>query len=232
VTNVDLLAFRDRAVYLPAESTLVCADVHLGRATASTVQSNLGEHDELCDRFKTLVTRFTPKEIVIAGDLLHSFSSLSQGVAQTLQRLEATADAADARMIVTPGNHDTMLAGLWDGPTETEYRVGNWAICHGHEPPETVADGYLVGHDHPALEIEGQRHPCYLYGEEVYQGADLLMLPAFTRTAAGVAVNEMLAPEFQSPLVTDVGALRPFIRDTQGDETLTFPSLDKFRRFL
>jgi putative SbcD/Mre11-related phosphoesterase len=227
-----MLALRDRAVYLPATSTLVCADVHLGRAAASNVQSDLGEHDELCERFEALVRRFDPDEIVVAGDLLHSFSTLSRGVARTLQRFEATAKAVDARMIVTPGNHDTMLEGLWDGISKREYRAGDWVICHGHKTPETDADGYLVGHDHPALEIEGQRHPCYLYGEGVYRGADLLMIPAFTRTAAGVPVNEMLAPEFQSPLITDVGALRPLIRDTQGNETLSFPSLDTFRRFL
>jgi hypothetical protein len=229
VSLVASLAFRDRAVYLPRESTLVCSDLHLGRAAASDVQSDLGEHEDLTGRFGHLLERFEPAEVVVAGDLLHSFSSLPRGVAETLQTLEHEARAAGARMVVTPGNHDTMLSGLWDGPTETAYRVGDWVVCHGHEQPELEAGRYLVGHDHPTLEVEGQRHPCYLYGEGVYRGADVLMLPSFTRLAAGVVVNRMRAAEFQSPLVTDADSFRPIVRDETGDETLTFPPLGEFR---
>lgn len=228
----DSLAFDDRAVYLGAESTLVLSDLHLGRAAASDVQSDLGEHDDLTGRVGALLDRFDPDELVVAGDLLHSFSSLPRGVTETLQSLERAARETGARVVVTPGNHDTMLSGLWDGPTEEEYRVGDWVVCHGHAAPELDADRYLVGHDHPTLEVEGQRHPCYLYGEGVYRGSDVLMLPAFTRTAAGVVVNRMRAAEFQSPLVTHADAFRPLVWDGSGGETLTFPPLGEFRRML
>ena len=226
---VASLVFHDRAVYLSGASTLVCSDLHLGRAATSDVQSDLGEHEDLTGRFGHLLDRFEPTQVVVAGDLLHSFSSLPRGVAETLQALEHEARAAGARMVVTPGNHDTMLSGLWDGPTETAYRVGDWVVCHGHEEPELEGDRYIVGHDHPTLEVEGQRHPCYLYGEGVYRGADVLMLPSFTRLAAGVVVNRMRAAEFQSPLITDADPFRPVVRDEAGDETLTFPPLGEFR---
>jgi len=240
VPYTDSLAFHDRAVFLPSESTLVLSDLHLGRAAASDVQSNLGEHEALTGRVRSLLERFDPATMVVAGDLLHSFSSVPRGVTETLQTVERSARESDTRMVVTPGNHDGMLAGLWDGPTESAYRVGDWVVCHGHEEPELAGERYLVGHDHPTLEVEGQRHPCYLYGEGVYRGADLLMLPAFTRTAAGVVVNRMRAAEFQSPLVTDADALRPLVCDgdgtghgeTGGDATLTFPPLGEFRRLL
>jgi putative SbcD/Mre11-related phosphoesterase len=239
VSRIDPLSFHDRAVFLPAESTLVLADIHLGRAAASDVQSDLSEHEETVGRFEALLARFDPDEVVVAGDLLHSFSSLPRGVTETLQTLERTAREVGAGMVVTPGNHDTMLSGLWDGPTETEYPVGDWVVCHGHDVPETDVEAYLVGHDHPTLEIEGQRHPCYLYGEGVYHGADVLMLPSFTRLAAGVAVSRMRAAEFQSPLVTDTDRLRPLVRDEGAaggadgpGETLSFPPLGEFRRML
>jgi hypothetical protein len=232
VSLTDSLAFDDRAVYLPAASTLVCADLHLGRAAASDVQSDLGEHDDLTARFGRLLERFEPDEVVVAGDLLHSFASLPRGVTETLQRLERDARETGARMVVTPGNHDTMLSGLWSGPTETEYRVGEWVVCHGHEEPELDGERYLVGHDHPTLAVEGQRHPCYLYGEGAYRGSDVLMLPCFTQLAAGVEVNRMRAAEFQSPLVTDTDRFRPLVRDEGAGETLTFPPLGEFRRLL
>jgi hypothetical protein len=35
-----------------------------------------------------------------------------------------------------------------------------------------------------------------------------------------------------SPLVPDVGAFRPLVRDEAADETLSFPRLAEFRRML
>ena len=228
----DGLRLRDRAVYLPDPSTLVLADVHLGKDAASNVEMRLGEREDVTRRFAALVERFDPDEVVIAGDLLHSFSSLPRGVAETLDELLGTAREAGARMVVTPGNHDAMLGDLWEGPAEREYRVGDWLVTHGHEAPESAADRYLVGHDHPAIEIEGQRRPCYLYGEGVYRGADVLVLPAFTRLAAGTPVNGARRGDLMSPLARDVGAFRPLVRDEAADETLAFPRLSEFRRML
>ena len=226
------LEFRDRAVYLREAGTLVLADVHLGKDAASNVEMRLGEHEDVTGRFAGLVERFDPKEVVLAGDLLHSFSTLPRGVMETLDGLRTTAREAGARLVVTPGNHDTMLGDLWKGPTEREYRVGDWVVSHGHEAPESAADRYLVGHDHPAIEIEGQRRPCYLYGEGLYRGADVLMLPAFTRLAAGTPVNGTRNGDLMSPLAERVDAFRPIVWDEGAEETLAFPPLSSFRRML
>jgi putative SbcD/Mre11-related phosphoesterase len=226
------LEFRDRAVHLPETSTLVLADVHLGKDAASNVALPIGEHEDVTGRFAALVERFEPEEVVVAGDLLHSFSTRPRGVMGTLDELRTTVREAGARIVVTPGNHDTMLEDLWKGPTESEHRVGDWLVTHGHEEPEGTADRYLVGHDHPAIEIEGRRRPCYLYGEGVYRGADVLVLPAFTRLAAGTPVNGVRNGDLMSPLARAVGAFRPLVRDETADETLTFPPLSTFRRML
>ncbi|MFB6119039.1 metallophosphoesterase [Halosegnis sp.] len=224
--------YRDRAVYLPSPDVLVVADLHLGRDAVSNVEVRVGEHEDVTDRFAGLCERFKPNEVVVAGDLLHSFGSLPRGVRETLRELKTSARGVGARVVVTPGNHDAMLETVWDGPMPAEHAVGDWVVCHGHEPPETDAAGYIVGHDHPAIQIEGQRRPCYLSAESIYDGADLLMLPAFTALAPGVTVNGMRTRDFQSPLVTDADALRPVVRDEAGDETLRFPPLGEFRRLL
>jgi putative SbcD/Mre11-related phosphoesterase len=224
----------DRAVYLPAADALVCADLHVGRAATSNVEWGLGEHAHatLLERFEALLERFAPSEAVLAGDVLHAFDSLPRGVAETVRELQRVAEAAETRLLATPGNHDTMLEELWDGPTAEEYRLGGVVVSHGHERPETDADCYVVGHDHPTIEIEGKRRACYLYGPEQYEDADVLMLPSFSRLPAGVAVNGMTAGEFQSPLVTDADGLRPVVRDEDADETHEFPPLGEFRRLL
>jgi metallophosphoesterase superfamily enzyme len=225
---------RDRAVYLPDSGTLVCADLHIGRDAASDVELSLGEHGDLTSRFGALVDRYEPSTVVVAGDLLHSFDRVPTGAADTVRSLAGIADDAGCPMVVTPGNHDTMLEELWDGPITAEYRTedASTVVTHGHVPPAADAEWYVVGHDHPTIEIEGMRRPCYLYGPDQYETAGVLMLPSFSRLPAGVRVNDMTAAAFQSPFVTDAGALRPVVFDDESGETHTFPPLCELRRYL
>jgi putative SbcD/Mre11-related phosphoesterase len=229
--------FRDRA--LVVDESLVVADLHVGKDASSNVEARLGEHADLTERMGALLDDVEPSELVVAGDLLHTFGELPRGTMETLTALHRHADDVGADVVVTPGNHDAMLQSLWDGPTPDEYRLstggedaGDVVVCHGHEVPDADADVYVVGHEHPTIEIEGQRRPCYLHGEGTFRGADVVMLPAFTRLAAGVVVNGMVAADFQSPLVRDADAFRPVVRDADAGETLTFPPLGEFRRLL
>lgn len=225
---------RDRAVYVPAADALVCADLHVGRDAASNVELRLGEHEDLTGRFAALCERYEPRVTVVAGDLLHSFGGLPTGVMETVRGIERAADAVGSEVVVTPGNHDTMLEELWDRRTEAEFSLEGTdvVVTHGHVAPTSGADWYVVGHDHPTIEIEGTRRPCYLYGPDQYDGAGVLMLPSFSRLPAGVAVNDMYSRDFQSPLITDANALCPIVRDEDADETHEFPPLGEFRRML
>jgi putative SbcD/Mre11-related phosphoesterase len=224
------LTYEDRALLLG--DTLVLADCHVGRGTGGELEFPVGSGTDMVERFRDLVERHGPGEVVLAGDLLHSFQTVPRTVETTVAGLRAACSEADARLVVTPGNHDTMLDSVWDGPTEREYRVGETLILHGHEAPEGEADRYVVGHDHPTIEIEGQRRPCYLVGEGQYRGSDVVMLPSFNRLNAGVRVNTMSAGDFQSPLVTDADQLAPVVWDERARETREFPPLGEFRRLL
>lgn len=218
--------FRDRALYVPDERTLVLADVHLGRDRASNVQLPLGERRDLLERLDTLLARFEPREVVVAGDLLHSFDHLPRAVERTLRETERRVDAAGARLVVVYGNHDTMLGRVFD--PVAEYTVGDLVVCHGHERPAGDASGYVIGHVHPAITIEGRKRPCYLRGPS--DDGEVLVLPAFTRLAGGVDVARVRA--LRSPLLGDPSAYRPIVRDEASDETLPFPPLGEFRSLL
>lgn len=224
----------NRAVYLPTADAVVCADLHVGKDDTSNVEMRLGEHEDVTGRFEALLDRFEPTAVVIAGDLLHSFQTLSRGASETIETLCDIVDAADCRLVVTPGNHDVLLDQLWDGQMADEHRLPGTEIVvtHGHELPDTHADLYVVGHDHPTIEIEGQRRPCLLYDTDHYENASVLMLPAFSRLPAGVAVNRMHTRDFQSPFIRDADALRPVVYDQSADQSHTFPPLGKFRRLL
>lgn len=224
------LTYDDRALVLG--DTLVVADCHVGRGTGGELEFPVGSGTDMVERFQALVERHDPTAVVLAGDLLHSFRTVPRTVEDTVAGLKATCRDSGARLVVTPGNHDTMLSSVWDGPTEREHRVGDTVILHGHEAPESDADRYVVGHDHPTIEIEGQRRPCYLVGEGQYRGRDVVMLPSFNKLNAGVRVNTMSAADFQSPLVTDADRLAPVVWDEGGRTHREFPPLGEFRRML
>lgn len=235
MTDVDVpFSMVDRAVFLPAADAVVIADLHLGRSVTSAVDAPLSAGADAVSRLESLLERFEPRTVVIAGDLLHSFSSLPRGVEESVADLERRVAESGADLVVTPGNHDAMLEAAFAGETADEFRLadGETVVLHGHEEPTLGAERYVVGHDHPALSVDGRKRPCLLYGPGCYDGADVVVLPAFTRLAPGSTVNGMRGRDFLSPLVTDPDACYPAVRDEPCDETLWFPPLGRCRELL
>lgn len=222
--------FCDRAVVF--DDTLILADLHVGKSQSANVELPVGSESDMVDRFEGLCEQYDPETVVFAGDLLHSFQSVPPLVTETVSALEAASETYGVELVVTPGNHDTLLDAVWSGATTPEYRIGDTVVCHGHVEPAVDAARYVIGHDHPTITIEGRSHSCYLVGEGTYEGSDVIMLPAFNRLIKGVTVNEMTASDFMSPLITDPDALAPVVRDESDDETLTFPPLGTFRHKL
>lgn len=246
MTDVDVpFTPLERAVYVDPADALVVADLHLGRAAASNVDAPLPDGEDALERLASLLERTGPATVVVAGDLLHSFSEVPRGVERTVAALRGTVEDAGAALVVTPGNHDAMLERVFDGETSPAYRLadGETVVLHGHESPGENAEPepttdpggverYVIGHDHPALSVEGRKVPCFLYGPEAYDGADVLQLPAFTRLAPGSTVNGMSGRDFASPLVRVADRFHPAVRDADADETLWFPPLGECRRVL
>lgn len=223
--------YRDRAVLFG--ETLVLADIHLGRGATSTVEVPLGDGADVVERLRELLAEFEPAEVVLAGDVLHAFETVPYAAAEQLDRLIARVREAGAQLVVVAGNHDTQLDTVFDGDiVDAHWLDEETAVVHGHETPAIEASRYVLGHDHPSIEIEGQRRPCWLQGPGGPDGAALLVLPAFNRLAPGVAVNGMRAADFQSPLVVDADALAPVVEDHDSGETLSFPPLGDFRHRL
>ncbi|MBB6645786.1 metallophosphoesterase [Halobellus ruber] len=231
---MDGVTFHRRGVFLPDAATLVVADLHVGRGEASNVTLPLGERTDLVDRLGELLAETEPETVVFAGDVLHRFDGATERARDTVDALVDACRGANARPEFVRGNHDTVLDDL-RGDVDSTYAIDGGprtVVCHGHELPDVRADRYVIGHDHPTITIEGQRHPCFLVVPETHRGADVLMLPAFSRLAPGVTVNDARGGDLQSPLVDSLSDARPIVYDADAGSTLRFPSLSEFRRLL
>ena len=238
VINTDIV-YRSRALWMPDAATLVISDLHIGRDEASNVQLPLGERDDLLERIQTHLRELTPETVVVAGDIFHRFEGATSDNRRTLAALVDACSDVDATCIFVRGNHDTGLDSTYNTTVVDSYTVEGLTaespktvICHGHTEPTITAERYIIGHDHPAITIEGQRHPCFLSIPDSYQEANIIMLPAFSRLAAGVSINTASGNDFQSPLITRLEDARPTIYDEQAAESLSFPPLRSLRTML
>ena len=223
--------FDDRS--LVVGDSLVVADLHLGRAERAAVDLPRDDGRDVLERLERLLAAHEPETLLLAGDVLHAFDSVPHGVPEAVAALEETAVEAGCETVAVRGNHDTMLDGLWDGTVVESHRLDSrTAVVHGHEPPSVDADRYVLGHDHPVIEIEGQRRPCWLVGPGGPSGTEIVVLPAFSRFPSGVVINWMRASAFQSPLVEDTDALAPVVWNEAEGRPLRFPPLGKFRHRL
>ena len=180
MVHEEWLLTRYRAAIHVPTATAVAADLHLGYAQARGRRGDAlpwrALAEELAD-LRTLAELQGVRRLVLAGDFTHA------GMDETLLA-EFVAWLAATRLEVVAwvlGNHDRKGAGVACLPGSAEaYILGTWKIVHGDD---TLPNGRCVfGHYHPCLHWRGARAPCYLIGQEQ------LVLPAFSRDAAGVNV--------------------------------------------
>lgn len=224
-------AYGERSVLLDGGSTLVLADLHIGRVRESDVELPLREAEDLLERLELRLTETDPELVVIAGDFVHKFGTIPYSVAETAREVAETIRQVGATLVVTEGNHDSALRTLESVDTEPTARIDEETIAHhGHELPGTKADRYVIGHDHPAITIEGSKHPCFLACPDQKGGAEILVVPAFSRVAIGTPINGRTAADTMSPLLTDLDSCQPIVPTDDGP--LRFPPLSSLQQFL
>lgn len=175
----------ERAVWWPSRSSLLVADVHIGKAAtfrslgqpvpAGTTLANLR-------RLEQLVVRLGASRLIVLGDFLHAPQARQPAVLRALADWRAR--LPHLACTVVEGNHDRRSGRL---PPELAIErvpdpllAGPFALSHGDQSREGAAvEGYvLAGHLHPAYVLRGRagerlRLPCFLFG------ASGAILPAF-----------------------------------------------------
>lgn len=186
--EIALLA--EGAVLLTTSSTLVIADVHLGKSATFRARGlPVPEGDTLRDltRIENLVHRHHAKQLIIAGDLFHAPSGVTRELAGTLGMF--LVDIGIAFSLIQ-GNHDAKLKTLPAGITALPHLDFD-AIRIIHDPKDSSADHFnITGHWHPVARIpDGRRTslrlPCFLLR------GNTLVMPSFGSFTGGA----IIAPE-------------------------------------
>ena len=177
--SLTLLA--ERALWWPAQSTLLIADAHFGKGLtfrARGVAVPSGTSDDTMDRLAALLDRTGAARVVFLGDLLHSARAQASATLAAVQRWRD--QHAQLELVLVRGNHDRHAG---DPPAdwgvqavEEPLHLGSLALMHH---PRPVSGAYvLAGHLHPCAVLGGRAHdrlrlPCFHFGPAVG------VLPAF-----------------------------------------------------
>ena len=195
-----------RALWWPAEKTLLVADVHLGKgATFRALGQPLprGGSSRDLQRLSALVAQLQAQRLVVLGDFWHSRQGLTPTLFHALQQWRGR--HAQLQVMLVRGNHDRAIsrsglpARLGIELVEEPFPLapGLWA-CHAPplqvpglpSPGGTSAAAvrpdsgsapepfYLAGHLHPAIRLMGKGHDSARLPCFVWQ-AGQLVLPAF-----------------------------------------------------
>lgn len=233
--------YDSRALLFGGESSsdvLVLADTHLGK-TEENGEALQKEYAKFEQSIEDLVGKHSPRDVVIAGDVFHAFDFPPEEALETLQRARDFVEQHGGNLIATPGNHDSS-AIPWERVVtqvveEYTYHEDGETVCvlHGHELPDTSADTYVIGHLHPVVRVQGVKWPAYLYGKGVFDGKNVMVLPAFTQFALGTVIDSKFRPSIEFPFEDEgFGDYMAVVWDENNEETKIFPPLSKFDEYL
>lgn len=193
-----MLLLPERAAFLPRRSSLLVADMHLGkgeslRALGGPIPCAVNAallHEQL-DRLERAATRAGAARVLVLGDLLHSAAGLGAALVDSVaSRLLRWRDSHGMSVEIVPGNHDSALhrvAEAWGVRVLPECIVEP-PFAFRHAPPDREGPAPFIwcGHLHPAVTLrragDALKLPCF------HLRPGLGVLPAFSPFTAGASL--------------------------------------------
>jgi uncharacterized protein len=185
IADQHLILTAERSLFWEDESTLIIADLHVGktghfRKAGIGVPSGIYKDD--LHRLLAQILFFKAERLIIAGDLTHSIANREMDLFRKWRK-----DFSSLDVHLAKGNHD-ILDNAWY--EEADIKVHNeplvikqFLFVHDVlKPALTIKPGYYAfsGHVHPGVIIRGKgkqalRFPCFYFAK------DHCILPAFSR---------------------------------------------------
>jgi len=176
----------ERALFWPARSRLIIADLHLGKSHVfrrAGIAVPRGATQEDLQRLAALVLATAARELWVVGDVLHGPASQAAWRDAWLQWRQAHA-ALDVAVLA--GNHDRALDGAALGMRELGEAQAVGPFLFRHLPqPDAQGRHVIAGHVHPKTRIPGvpRSWPAF------WMRPGITVLPAFSDFTGGHAVG-------------------------------------------
>jgi uncharacterized protein len=196
-----------RALWLAEPRVLAVADLHIGYAWAHRQTGQLmpiSAPDDVTERLAQLREEYRPDQVVLVGDIVHRAVPI-RPVKDELARL-LRSFPAEITVSLVIGNHDRGLQELLGDSAHVKSHaiIDDCVFVHGDGASDEALGEVLrntqnrgqwiiMGHEHPSVTLTDnaatwEKYPCFLICDR------LIVLPAFSRWAAGNSRNEYLSP--------------------------------------
>ena len=182
--NTILEMLPSRALFLPEQKELFICDVHLGKAeyfqqNGIPLTNDFDEDNFL--RITKLVKKYSPKRLVILGDLFHSRFSISNSLREQIESLPKKLNTQIALII---GNHDKGCK-IKNIKISNILKIRN--IIFSHEPTNSNDNNILniCGHYHPKLYLKNDGDKLSFRCFAMDMKNNILYLPAFGDLTGG-----------------------------------------------
>ena len=199
-TDADIVLLPGRAAFLPKTSTVVCSDIHLGKAATfrhagMAIPEGSAQHD--LQRLTGIVQTCGARRLLITGDLFHARSGCTQQVLDEFSAFcEQVRQLHDTRIVLVLGNHEQSLGNKFRpheigiNRCEEEIIEPPFRFIHDHQSHfDAQPDSFTIaGHVHPTVTIKGtsgDRLTCRCF---VTTGTTLT-LPAFGSFTGGHKIS-------------------------------------------
>ena len=199
-TDADIVLLPGRAAFLPKTSTVVCSDIHLGKAATfrhagMAIPEGSAQHD--LQRLTGIVQTCGARRLLITGDLFHARSGCTQQVLDEFSAFcEQVRQSHDTRIVLVLGNHEQSLGKKFRpheigiNRCEEEIIEPPFRFIHDHQSHfDAQPDSFTIaGHVHPTVTIKGtsgDRLTCRC----IVTTGTTLTLPAFGSFTGGHKIS-------------------------------------------
>ncbi len=185
VAGVPMQADRSGALYWPAQSILIVADMHLEKGSALAERGSfLPPYDTrtTLGRLARTIETYNPQTVVCLGDSLHDRRAGARLAVDDLEAIRRLQRGRDWFWVT--GNHDPEIPESLGGAIVPEIKAGTIHLTH--EPSGSPLSRQIAGHLHPAARIARHgyvlRRPCFIADNR------RLVMPAFGAYTGGLNV--------------------------------------------
>lgn len=170
-----------RAVFWSKIKALIIADLHIGKAghfrkNGISVSDSVSIDD--FKRLDALIKSYSPKTLMILGDLSHSKMNKDWE-----HLLELRTAYPNLKILLVPGNHDILPKSAYDEAniqeTEPIHEIAPFIFIHESKSEIDAQSRQFSGHVHPGVRLKGAARqaitlPCF------YISDSNVILPAFS----------------------------------------------------